>query len=78
MYIINYISNIDFKTDCSDVNIVVDNYDAALTSPLDSDVPLQTNNVTCRDLHVMYYGIYIDNDNDNDNDFFYFDINKQR
>ena len=46
----NDISNIDFKTDCNDVDIVVDNYDAALTSLLDLHAPLKTNNVTCRDL----------------------------
>ena len=46
----NDISNIDFKTDCIDVDIVVDNYDAALTSLLDSHAPLKANNVTRRDL----------------------------
>ena len=46
----NDISNIDFKTDCNDVDIVVDNYDAALTSLLDLHAPLKTNTVACRDL----------------------------
>ena len=46
----NDISNIDFKTDCNDVDIVVDNYDAALTSLLDVHAPLKTNTVACRDL----------------------------
>ena len=46
----NDISNINFKIDCNDVDIVVDNYDAALTSLLDLHAPLKTNTVACRDL----------------------------
>ena len=46
----NDISNIDFKTDCNDVDMVVDNYHAVLASLLDLHAPLKTNNVTCRDL----------------------------
>ena len=46
----NDISNIDFKTDCNDVDIVVDNYDAALTSLLHLHAPLKTNTVLCCDL----------------------------
>ena len=44
------ISKINFKTDCDDVDIVVDNYDTVLASLLDLHAPLKTNNVTCRDL----------------------------
>ena len=44
------ISSVDFKNHCNDVDIVVDNYDAALTSLLDSHTPLKTNTVACRDL----------------------------
>ena len=44
------ISKIDFKTDCDDVDIVVDNCDTVLASLLDLHVPLKTNSVICRDL----------------------------
>ena len=44
------ISKIDFKTDCDDVDIVVDDYDTVLASLLDLHAPLKTNNVICRDL----------------------------
>ena len=44
------ISKIDFKTDCDNVDIVVDNYDTVLASLLDLHAPLKTNNVICRDL----------------------------
>ena len=51
----NDIYNIDFKTDCIDVDIVVDNYDAALISLLDSHAPLKANNVTRRDLQPWMF-----------------------
>ena len=44
------IYEIDFKTDCDDVDIVVDNDDTVLASLLDLHAPLKSNNVTCRDL----------------------------
>ena len=45
------ISKIDFKTECDDVDIVVDNYDTVLASLLDLHAPLKTNNnAICRDL----------------------------
>ena len=44
------IAKIDFKTDCDDIDIVVDNYDTVLAFLLDLHAPLKTSNVTCRDL----------------------------
>ena len=44
----NDLSNIDFKMECIDVNLVVDNYNAVLSSLLDSHAPLKTDYVTSR------------------------------
>ena len=44
----NDLSNIDFKIECIDVNLVVDNYNAVLSSLLDSHAPLKTDYVTSR------------------------------
>ena len=46
----NDISNIDFKIDSDDVDLIVDNYNSAFSSLLDTHAPLKSEHVISRDL----------------------------
>ena len=47
-YLYNDLSNIYFKMECIDVNLVVDSYNTVLSSLLDSHAPLKTDYATSR------------------------------
>ena len=44
------ISKIDFKIDSNDVNLIVDNYNSAFSSLLDTHAPLKNDHVVSRDI----------------------------